>query len=218
VVPGLAATAYTSPTGSFDFQNLPSGNYSLAFLNAPVPPKHPVVAISAPGQTFSVGIIKLGGCEEKEEPPRLCNVPCGTEATCVQSDTSGDVCMCNDPDASFDPATGQCTSPGPVCVGGDVACNIGGTLTCTDVQVDALNCGRCNQACSPGGACVNGTCLPPPPGNFTPTNTSSGNSSPRFPVDEAPASGPMTSLAGLALIPAFSIGRRLHLRRGSRTS
>ncbi|HEY5961579.1 MAG TPA: hypothetical protein VIV60_33700, partial [Polyangiaceae bacterium] len=47
------------------------------------------------------------------------------------------------------------------CVGGLMPCPIGGTLMCTDNNVDQQNCGKCGNICRSGEQCRNGACSCP---------------------------------------------------------
>jgi hypothetical protein len=162
VVPGFAAV-WTRQDGYFDIRHLPSGNFTLGYLNVTQPAGFSVF-LSEPGSSWNAGVIYVGNCQNQPT--------CGTPGVCAPHQECSD--------SAGGPVCGQC-EPGyaangsaciqiPQCPAGFNYC---GNFSCNNLANDINNCGACGNVCAPGAsACMNGVCAYPgngtPGGNVTP--------------------------------------------------
>ena len=94
VIPGLSYVSFTDATGHFNLLNVVSGNYTVAFPNAEIPPNHKVHASVSEGAVSDLGTILIGACQNPCESGA--NV-CSANATCsiVDGVGGGYTCDCN---------------------------------------------------------------------------------------------------------------------------
>jgi len=94
VIPGTSYVGFTNANGYFDLTQLLSGNYTVAFPNAEIPPNHKVHAFVFEGAVSDLGTILIGACQNPCESGA--NV-CSADATCriVDGVGGGYTCTCN---------------------------------------------------------------------------------------------------------------------------
>lgn len=169
VVPGYAAV-WSRYDGYFDIQHLPSGNFTLGFLNV-VQPATSTIFISQPGSSWDAGNLLVGNCQNVAVTCEA-NNPCDPLQECINSP---DGPMCGPCPTGYFQNGSACfpiVPDVPVCPSGTNLCE--GSRVCVDFKTDVNNCGACGQVCNTGMACASGVCVPgsgsgnvTPPGNGT---------------------------------------------------
>ncbi|MEO8682563.1 MAG: EGF domain-containing protein [Vicinamibacterales bacterium] len=180
-IPGISVVAWSDATGHFDLLNVPPGNFTLAFVNTPLPPLPPVHANSVMGQTFDVGMVLYGACQPG---PTSCQrgysfdgtacVPinacenssvCGAAGTCNNTGPGTYTCDC----AAGYASDGQTCRPINVCVLSSVCGDLGlctstgpGTYVCTCPAGYTGDGVTCVPIKPPGGGNMSAAYLPAP--------------------------------------------------------
>ena len=167
VVPGLS-TIWTRADGYFDFRHLPSGNFTLGFLNVAQPDFSSALVLSEPGQTWNAGAIYVGNCQNQAN--------CGTPGVCAPHQTCSNTPngpQCGACEAGY-AANGSVCVQVPDCPSGFGTCS-NEPFACFNFTNDMNNCGGCGIQCGAGASsCTNGQCQ-------FPGNGSGGNVTPNCP-------------------------------------